>query len=147
MKTVPLTLTLLSTLGTVQAASLNLTMSDLKFTPAALTLKAGQPVTLRLSNTGKVPHELQIYAKPRVAPTTEAAWDAYMKTHTLWQGAKNLRLIQNGKAVGGTFFEVVLAPGAQATLTFTPTKTGVFEMACHMPGHYEGGMKGTVTVK
>mgnify|MGYP001610998524 CR=1 FL=1 len=32
-------------------------------------------------------------------------------------------------------------------MRFTPTKKGTFEFRCAVPGHYEAGMKGTITVK
>lgn len=42
-----------------------------------------------------------------------------------------------------------LTPGATITveLTFTePTSFGAFEFACHLPGHYEGGMNTPISV-
>jgi uncharacterized cupredoxin-like copper-binding protein len=42
---------------------------------------------------------------------------------------------------------ITLAPGEQVVLRFSPTKKGTFEMGCHLPGHYEAGMKGTWVVR
>ena len=122
-------------------------MSEMKFTPMGLHLKVGQKVVMNISNTGMAPHELQLYSTPKVAPKGEAAWDAYMEKHTLWLASKDVKLTIGGKAVKAGFFEVPLKPGEKAVLTFTPTKAGLFEMACHYPGHYEAGMKAPVTVK
>lgn len=149
-KTALLPLLLLTTLCVTHAAapaSMSVNMSEMKFTPSTLTLKAGQKVTITITNTGKVVHELQAYVKPKTAPKNEAAWDAYMQQYTMWLGTKNLSLTKNGKAVKGSFFEVELDPGQKGVLTFTPGKAGVYELACHKPGHYESGMKGTITVK
>lgn len=33
-----------------------------------------------------------------------------------------------------------IEPGATGTLTFTFTEAGEFMLACHVPGHFEGGM-------
>lgn len=42
---------------------------------------------------------------------------------------------------------VGLNPRQSATIKFVAKKTGPFEFACHISGHYEAGMKGTLTVK
>ncbi len=40
-----------------------------------------------------------------------------------------------------------IQPGAQDTITFTPTKTGSFTYVCTVPGHADRGMKGTLIVQ
>jgi uncharacterized cupredoxin-like copper-binding protein len=40
-----------------------------------------------------------------------------------------------------------IAPRATAQASFVADKAGVFEFACHVDGHYEKGMKGTLVVK
>ena len=40
-----------------------------------------------------------------------------------------------------------LTAGATVTQDFTFTKPGDYEFACHMPGHYEAGMKLDIVVK
>ncbi len=42
---------------------------------------------------------------------------------------------------------VTVAPGASVTLVWRFTHKGVFEFACLIPGHYDLGMHGTVTVR
>lgn len=140
---------LLASLGFAHAAGTNISvsMSEMKFAPMNITLKAGQKAVITVTNTGKVVHELQAYNTPKVAPKDEAGWDAYMQKNTIWLPSKDATLTINGKAKKGSFFEVELQPGEKGVLIFTPTKKGTFELACHKPSHYEGGMKGTVTVK
>jgi uncharacterized cupredoxin-like copper-binding protein len=43
--------------------------------------------------------------------------------------------------------EVSVPPGARASTTFTFHEAGVVQFACHLPGHFEYGMKGTVIVE
>ncbi len=43
--------------------------------------------------------------------------------------------------------KVEAAPGKTATKTFTPKKTGTFQVYCAQPGHKEAGMVGTLTVQ
>ncbi len=42
--------------------------------------------------------------------------------------------------------EVSVGPNGRAITTFTFDEPGIFEFACHLPGHYEYGMKGTIEV-
>ena len=42
--------------------------------------------------------------------------------------------------------EVSVGAGGTAVTTFTFDTAGTFEFACHLPGHYEHGMHGTVEV-
>lgn len=44
-------------------------------------------------------------------------------------------------------YETEVQVGRSAVITFTPKKKGTFEYGCHVEGHYEAGMKGTLTVK
>lgn len=53
----------------------------------------------------------------------------------------------DGKPVKGNFMEVVLKPGQKAVLRFTPVLKGSFELGCHIPGHYEAGMKNALSVQ
>jgi uncharacterized cupredoxin-like copper-binding protein len=42
--------------------------------------------------------------------------------------------------------EVSVAPNGTAITTFTFDEAGAYEFACHLPGHYEYGMRGTIEV-
>jgi uncharacterized cupredoxin-like copper-binding protein len=42
--------------------------------------------------------------------------------------------------------EVSVGPNGTAITTFTFDEAGVYEFACHLPGHYEYGMRGTIEV-
>jgi len=39
-----------------------------------------------------------------------------------------------------------LGPGAAKTVEYRFEEKGNFELACHVPGHYEGGMRQDITV-
>jgi uncharacterized cupredoxin-like copper-binding protein len=41
---------------------------------------------------------------------------------------------------------VRVAPGASAEIVWTFSKSGQFFYACLIPGHWEAGMQGTITV-
>ena len=42
--------------------------------------------------------------------------------------------------------EVSVGPNGTAITTFSFDEAGVYEFACHLPGHYEYGMRGTIEV-
>jgi len=42
--------------------------------------------------------------------------------------------------------EVTVGPNGTAITTFNFDETGTFEFACHLPGHYEYGMRGEIEV-
>ena len=100
--------------------------TEFAFAPMALTAKAGS-VKLTLVNAGTVEHELLVL---------KGAGDpAAMKV-------SGGRVSEHG-AVG----EVSeTAPGAtrSATLELAP---GRYAIVCNVPGHYQGGMRGTLTVR
>lgn len=122
--------------------TLSFDMSEMKIAKSAQSLKAGVPAQIIITNSGKIEHELQAYLTPKVVPKN---WDAYISANKLWKGAK-ASLSIDGKAVKGEFMEVVLKPGQKALLIFTPVLKGSFELGCHIPGHYEAGMKNAFQV-
>ena len=42
--------------------------------------------------------------------------------------------------------KITLGPGKQGEIVWQFTKAGVVDFACLIPGHYEAGMKGAITV-
>lgn len=98
-----------------------ITMTDaLKFDPATEAVAAGETVSFVLVNAGTVTHEFLL------GPEAAVAAD---------------------KGDGKTALEVPdIKGGHVAELTYTFPATGAFAFACHETGHYEAGMKGTVTL-
>jgi len=95
-----------------------------RFEPDHLTVVAGTRVRFLLVNGDPIHHEL-ITGGPEVhlrhATGTEAE-------HPSIPG------------------EVSVGPNGTAITTFTFDEPGVFEFACHLPGHYEYGMHGEIEV-
>lgn len=132
--------------GAIKAQKISITMTDYKFTPNKVTLQSGVPVELTLVNKGKVDHEFMVYPAPKKAPED---WDEYLMPNTFFQNMDEVEVEfpKQGAVAGTSLFEVELNPGKSATIHFTPNKKGTFEIGCHVEGHYEAGMKGTLTVK
>ncbi len=142
---------LLTTVAMITGASpkaqrLIVTMNEYQFTPKTITVQAGAPVELTLVNKGKIEHEFSVYTPPKSAPED---WDEFEIANTYFTGMGEVGVAFRGQgAVAGThLFEVKLERGKSATIEFTPTNKGTFEMACHIKGHYEAGMKGVLVVK
>ena len=95
-----------------------------RFTPAAITVRAGVPVTITLRNDDPIDHEWivgdeQLHEVHRVG--TE--------------------LIHGDRPT-----EVPLPALATRTTTVTFDTPGQFKFICHLPGHEAYGMVGSVTV-
>jgi uncharacterized cupredoxin-like copper-binding protein len=89
-----------------------------------LTVVAGTEVTFVLDNGDPIGHEL-IVGPPDVHRRHEAGIEA---VHPPRPG------------------EVSVGPNARAETTYAFDEVGEVEYACHLPGHYAYGMRGTVTV-
>jgi uncharacterized cupredoxin-like copper-binding protein len=104
-------------------------MSDgLRFEPSEVTIKKGETVKFVVRNKGKLQHEM-------VLGTNDS----------LSQHAKMML-----KFPGMEHDEPHMAhvdPGKDAVMGWQFSKAGVFNFGCLVPGHYEGGMKGKITVQ
>lgn len=102
-------------------------MTDaLRMEPAEMTVKAGQPVTFVVTNTGATDHEFYIGDE-----AAQMEQDAMM---------------QSGQMVHDTPAGISLKPGETKELTYTFATAGQALAGCHEAGHYAGGMKATITV-
>jgi plastocyanin len=113
------------------ASALSVTAQDtLKFDPATLSAPANGAVTITFKNGGAQQHNW-VLAKNEDADkvATEAA-------------AKNgdATGIAGVLAAGG-----LLAGGANEEIKFTAPAAGSYTYLCTIPGHYQAGMKGTLT--
>ncbi len=108
-------------------------MSELAFTPDALTVRAGEEVTFVFENRGVAVHEAVIgdaaaqedHARAMAAGEDDADGDAH-GTH--------------GVA------SVEVAPGASARLVYRFDRSGQILIGCHESGHYDAGMRVVIDV-
>jgi uncharacterized cupredoxin-like copper-binding protein len=104
-------------------------MADtMRFTPANITVKRGETVRLIPTNKGQVLHEM-------VLGTPEEL-------------RKHAELMK--KFPGMEHDEPYMAhvkPGTSGEIVWQFTQPGEFQFACLIPGHFEAGMVGKVTVK
>jgi len=109
--------------------TLRVDMADtMRFTPASITVKRGETVRLVATNKGQVLHELVLGTADELR--------------------KHAELMK--KFPGMEHDEPHMAhvkPGTSGEIVWQFTKAGDFQFACLIPGHFEAGMVGKVTVK
>lgn len=87
------------------------------FSPSAITVQRGETVTFEVTTMGPLVHEFMVGPADAV-----------------------------GADQDGTPEVADIGMMATKTLTYTFDGSGPYAFACHAPGHYEAGMKGTITV-
>ena len=108
--------------------TINVDMTDnMRFTPAAISVKQGETVRFVIKNSGQVKHEFSM------------GTDAELKEH--YETMKKFPDMEHDEPS-----KVSLAPGKQGEIIWQFTKAGEVKFACLYPGHYDAGMKGQVTV-
>jgi len=108
--------------------SVNVDMNDsMRFSPSAISVKAGEVIRFVVKNSGKTKHEMVI---GDAAELMEHA-QAMAKFPAMEHEEHN---------------QVTLAPGATGTIVWKFDKAGKVDFACLQPGHFEAGMKGQIEV-
>lgn len=108
--------------------SIDIAMSDdMRFSPAQLRVREGETVRLRLRNRGAVMHELVIGTREE-----------------LDKHAELMRRFPDMEHEEAHMSHV--PPGQRGEIVWHFNRPGEFEFACLIPGHYEAGMRGVITV-
>jgi uncharacterized cupredoxin-like copper-binding protein len=117
-----------------ESKSIEVTMTDNEFTPSSFEVEAGQEVTFRFTNDGSVDHEAIVGNEAE-----QAAHEADMSGD---DGGG-----MDGMDHGGSDSDAItVGPGDTGELTKTFDEAGTVILGCHVPGHYDSGMKATITV-
>jgi uncharacterized cupredoxin-like copper-binding protein len=105
-------------------------MGDFTFTPAAISVPAGQPVTLTFQNDGREEHDFVVELIPVSAVQAVGAGPA--AHHSMDSMEYDLH--------------VTAGAGETATRTFAPLQPGTYRCLCSIEDHQEAGMAGEMTV-
>jgi uncharacterized cupredoxin-like copper-binding protein len=100
---------------------------EMLFEPRQLDFKAGETVMFTITNIGENTHE---FVMDTIANTAKHK-EAMNKFPDMEHDDPNA---------------IRLEPGEKGTIVWTFANSGVFEFACLIPGHYEAGMHGALTV-
>ena len=108
--------------------TIKITAQDIKYDQSEILVKAGETVKFVVTNTGKLKHEFIIGSSDEQRQHAEMMKQTPDMVH---EDANTL----------------TLGPGETKNLVWRFIKAGALEVACHIPGHYEAGMKSKVTVR
>jgi uncharacterized cupredoxin-like copper-binding protein len=115
---------------------------DTEFSPARISVKAGETVRLVVRNEGKLVHELTIGTK-----SMQLEHQSEMLAMAV-SGALGVDKIDRAK-IGNHDHgnNVLLEPGETGEVVWTFAKAADLEFGCNVPGHYDQGMKGAFVVE
>jgi uncharacterized cupredoxin-like copper-binding protein len=103
-------------------------MADtMRFTPAALEIKQGETVRFVVKNSGKQMHEMVLGTMQELRKHAES-----MRKHPGMEHDEP--------------YMAHVAPGKLEEIAWQFTKPGEFHYGCLVPGHFEAGMVGKITV-
>ena len=101
---------------------------DMRFTPADITVKANETLRFVVNNNGVLLREIVIGTPVEL-----------QKHAVMMEKFPNM--------VHDEPYMAHVDPGKQGVVVWNFNRPGEFEFACLLPGHYQAGMKGKITVK
>lgn len=111
--------------------------SDMKFNLVSLAVRTGETIRFVVVNKGEAEHDFTL-------------GDAAVQKAHRAEMAKTMEHGAMDHGPGGMHHDdpnaVFLKPGETKELIWTFSRPGTFEFACNVPGHYEAGMHGKITV-
>lgn len=114
--------------ATTARRTIRIGMSDtMRFTPDKLTVRQGETVKFVLTNHGKMMHEFVIGTKNEL----DAHAAMMVKFPTMEHDEPYMAHV---------------APGQKGEVVWTFNKSGEFDFACLIAGHYQAGMVGKIKV-
>lgn len=104
------------------------TLDAMRFEPASVAVERGDTILFVVTNDGRLPHEFTI------------GDDAEQERHAR-------EMAEMGTMPHDHPFSVWLEPGETKEVAWEFGVAGEFSYACHVAGHYEAGMVGSITVE
>ena len=102
-------------------------LDELRFDPSEVEVRVGETVTFQVTNAGQLPHDFALGDE-----ATQAEHEAEMAEGEMaGRGEPNVLTLQSGE---------------RGELTWRFTNPGTILYGCHVPGHYDAGMVGTLTI-
>lgn len=98
------------------------------YEPASIEVESGETVRFVVTNEGETDHEFVV---------------GDMEMQEMAEGQMSEGMGDHGQAMAS----LELEPGETAEATVSFDQGGELFYACHISGHYEGGMVGTITIE
>jgi uncharacterized cupredoxin-like copper-binding protein len=109
--------------------AITITMTDdMRFTPERIEIRRGETVRLHVHNAGKIRHELVIGTPQALAAHAE-------------------QMLRHPDMEHDEPYMTHVEPGQRGEIIWTFNRSGEFEFACLIAGHYQAGMKGALIVR
>ena len=105
-----------------------LASDELRFEPATIEATPGEAITFTVRNEGETDHEFVLGDA------------AYQEKH-------DEDMAEDGHHMGQESNAVSIKPGESTEITWRFNEEGEVLYGCHEPGHYEGGMVGSIQVE
>lgn len=130
-------------------------MTDMAFTPTSLGVKAGETVRFVLVNKGQLLHEFNLgdaamHAAHQKEMLGMQQAGALTPTGMQHAGMDHSAMGHGTMHMPGMTHDdpnsVLVEPGKTAELTWAFSQADNLEFACNVPGHYQAGMVGVVSV-
>jgi uncharacterized cupredoxin-like copper-binding protein len=102
-------------------------LDSMRFSPDSMAVKLGETIRLVVKNTGVIGHELVV--------GTQAVLDKHAALMAKFPTMEH-----------DEPYMVHVGPGETGSLVWTFNRPGSFDFACLIPGHYQAGMVGKITV-
>ncbi len=132
--------------------TVEIVMQDNFFEPETLTVKTGETIRFKVTNTGTLVHEFNLGTPDYHAHHQSEMM--MMQQHGVLMGdhinheMMNMPMGEDGHMMTHDHpNSVLLEPGQSGEIVWTFTSGGDIEFACNVPGHYAAGMVGTVDVE
>ncbi len=119
-------------------------LEDIAFEPKSLRVKAGETVRFVVINQGRLPHEFNLGDK---AMHAEHQKQMLAMSMSVQDGSTGHGEHQHAAHVHDHPNSVLVMPGQRAELAWTFKAGAPIEFACNVPGHYQAGMVGPLTIE
>lgn len=126
-------------------------LGDMYYLPTSLAVKPGETVRFVLINKGQLLHEFNL-GDAAMHAAHQQEMSRMVQTGVLMPTGINHAAMGHGGNDHGTAMQhddpnsVLVEPGKTGELTWTFAEAGNLEFACNIPGHYQAGMVGKLSV-
>lgn len=110
--------------------TIKVSMSDtFAYLPAQVSVDLNETIAFEVTNEGELPHEFVLGDR------------AFQDDHEAEMEGMGDELPSDEP------FAISVQPGETKSLAWSFSEPGTFEFACHVAGHYDAGMVGTISVR